>query len=269
MGGLVLAALVALGNFFRERIFAVVRRLRTKQPAPPPPPPPPPIPRPPVASFVPRLDRENRDILEQLKQELTPEKNQLVVLWGAGGVGKTALAAEAARTFKSVSGQRVVWASAENRADFTLNILLDEIAAQSGRFDLQRLSRESKASDIRAVIAAAPTLVVLDNFETISSEEQFSCANWLRNGAPCPALITTREKIEQAHNIPVDSMSLKEAASLLDLLIGQVRISTYLGYLTKKKAIRVKRHASSAKRCRSLRNSDRPSRIPFENHCNA
>ncbi len=221
IGGLVLAILATLWNFLSERIRTVFKRLRVKQPSAPPLPPPPRIPRPPTVSFVPRLDRENRDILERLKQELAPEKGQLVVLWGPGGVGKTALAAEGARAFKSVSGQRVVWASAENRADFTLNVLLDEIAAQLGRSELRHLSRESKAAEIRAAIAPTPTLVVLDNFETISPGEQIGCANWLRKEAPCPALITTREKIEQAHNIPVDSMSLKEAASLLDLLIGQ------------------------------------------------
>ncbi len=239
IGGLVLAALAALGNFFKERIFATFKRLTARQPSEPPAPSPPPIPRPPVASFVPRLDHENRDILEQLKQELAPAKNQLVVLWGPGGVGKTALAAESARAFKDIAGQRVVWASAENRADFSLNILLDEIAAQLGRSDLRRLSRDSKAEEIRTAIAPAPTLVVLDNFETISLGEQVDCANWLRKEAPCPALITTREKIEQAHNIPVDSMSSTEAASLLDLLIGQAGNSRAFEGLSRENIIHV------------------------------
>lgn len=243
IGGLVLAVLLAvlaaLRKFFSEQILAFFKRLWAKQPPSPPLPPPPSIPRPPVVSFVPRLDRQNRDILEQLRQELAPEKIELVVLWGPGGVGKTALAAEAARGFKSASGQRVVWVSAENRTDFSLNILLDEIASQLGRSDLRRLSRESKSADIRAVIAPTPTLIVLDNFETISAKEQGDCANWLRKDAPCPALITTREKIELAHNIPVDTMSSKEAAALLDLLIEQAGSSRAFEGLSRESIVRV------------------------------
>src|ERR1051325_2411722 len=53
------------------------------------------IPSPPKVGFVSRKDRDDRDFVERLKQELVPGQNQLVVLWGAGGVGKTAIAAEA------------------------------------------------------------------------------------------------------------------------------------------------------------------------------
>jgi tetratricopeptide (TPR) repeat protein len=80
---------------------------------------------------------------------------------------------------------------------------------------------------------------VLDNFETIPAKEQLGCADWLRKEAPCPALITTREKIEQAHNIPVDAMSSKEAASLLDLLIGQAGNSKAFEGLNRESIIHV------------------------------
>ncbi|HEY6345757.1 MAG TPA: DUF4062 domain-containing protein [Bryobacteraceae bacterium] len=65
------------------------------------------IPRPPVVGFVARRDRQGRDILARLKDELTPERRQFVALWGAGGVGKTTLAAEAARAWVTQFGSRL------------------------------------------------------------------------------------------------------------------------------------------------------------------
>ncbi len=67
-----------------------------------------------------------------LKAELAPERSQLIVLWGEGGIGKTTLAAEAARELFAVFANRILWTSADGREDFTLLTLLDEIATQLG-----------------------------------------------------------------------------------------------------------------------------------------
>jgi len=98
------------------------------------------IPRPPVVGFVARRDKQGHDILAQLGEELAPQSSQLVALWGAGGVGKTTLAAQAARAWAAQFGSRLVWAGAERRADFTFATLLDEIATQLGRADLRQLT---------------------------------------------------------------------------------------------------------------------------------
>src|SRR2546423_795853 len=76
------------------------------------------IPRPPVIGFVARRDKDGHDIVELLKEELAPGKNQLLSLWGPGGIGKTTLAAEAARALSESYKQRIVWVSADGRADF-------------------------------------------------------------------------------------------------------------------------------------------------------
>ncbi|HKP73361.1 MAG TPA: NB-ARC domain-containing protein, partial [Pyrinomonadaceae bacterium] len=145
--------------------------------------------------------------MQQLKEDLAPDKNQLVVLWGAGGVGKTTLAVEAAQALGAVFGRRMVWASPELRADLTLATLLDEIAAQLGRADLRPLAFEPKEEGVRALLAEAHTLVILDNFETIAPGEQTRCAEWLARRAPCPALITTRQKVAVtgARNISINA----------------------------------------------------------------
>ncbi|MET0622972.1 MAG: tetratricopeptide repeat protein [Pyrinomonadaceae bacterium] len=178
-----------------------------------------PIPRPPVVGFVPRHDAGG-SIVARLQEELAPHRSQLVALWGAGGVGKTTLSAEAARGLEA-AGQRVVWVSADGRANFTLSTLLDDIAAQCGRTDLRPLALEPKEEAVRGLIAEAPTLIVLDNFETIPPDEQPLCVNFLAEKARCPALITTRESIDEARSIPLRPMRAEEGSALLDRLVEQ------------------------------------------------
>src|SRR5438105_13940671 len=84
-----------------QELLAVIRdeplRRGEPQPAPKNAPPPPPIPRPPSFGFVARRDERGRDIVERLRDELAPGRDQLVTLSGPGGIGKTTRAAEAAR----------------------------------------------------------------------------------------------------------------------------------------------------------------------------
>lgn len=182
---------------------------------------PPLIPRPPVVGFVARRDDKGRDIIERLKEELAPQRNQLVALWGAGGVGKTTLAAEAVRALTLDHKHRVVWTSAERRADFTFSTFLDEIASRLNHDDVLRLAIESKAAKLQAIVASVPTLIVLDNFETILPEESKRCVEFLIQQSRCPTLITTREVIDGALNIPIDAMSVAEAQEFLERFIKQ------------------------------------------------
>lgn len=185
-------------------------------------PPPALLPRPPIVGFVARRDEAERDIVQRLRDELTPEKNQLVALWGAGGVGKTTLAAEAVREIIK-SGQRVIWVSADGRTNFTLSTLLDDIAEQLGRTDLRPLAIEQKDAAVHALIAHAPMLIVLDNFETISPAEQLLCIDFLAQRARCPVLITTREWRENVYSISLHPMRPDEANDFLDRVISQTR----------------------------------------------
>jgi tetratricopeptide (TPR) repeat protein len=206
-----------------KSIRSVVDELLNATPSVPPPPKaqantalPPSIPRPPAVGFVARRNAEGRDIVEQLQEELAPGRNQLVVLWGAGGVGKTTLAVEAAQALSGVFERRIVWASPELRADLTLATLLDEIATQLGRADLRPFAFEPKEDGVLALLAEAHALIVLDNFETITLAEQPRCAEWLAKRARCPALITTRQRITNAHNISIHAMTPAEANEFVE-----------------------------------------------------
>src|SRR5215510_2572279 len=178
------------------------------------------IPRPPRVGFVARRDQNGRDLIERLREELAPERRQIVTLWGPGGAGKTTLAAEAARAMADQFRGRIVWTGPQLRADFTASAMLDEIATRLGRADLRTASTADKPELVRALLAESPALVVLDNFETISEEGQPQCVEWLI-GAPCTVLITTREKIDQTRSVQIAAMSLEESQDFLSRLIEE------------------------------------------------
>lgn len=180
------------------------------------------IPRPPIIGFVARRDEQGRDIVERLKEELAPQGSQLVTLSGPGGVGKTTLAAETARALKDVFKGRIVWSSAEGRADFTLSTLLDEISTQLGRADLRPLAPDAKAAQVHALVAESPTLIVLDNYETIADEAKKNIEEWFSR-AQCPALITSRHRINSTLYVKVAAMSPEEAQEFLGKVIGQTQ----------------------------------------------
>ena len=180
------------------------------------------IPRPPVFGFVARRDESGRNIVERLKEELAPKKNQLVTLSGPGGVGKTTLAAATARALKEPFGGRIVWSSAEGRADFTLSTLLDDIATQLGRADLRTLAPDAKEAQVYALVADPPAFVVLDNYETIAPDAQKRIEQWFAH-AQCSALFTSRQRIGATLPIPIAAMSPKEAEDFLKRLIAQTQ----------------------------------------------
>ncbi|HEY0173241.1 MAG TPA: tetratricopeptide repeat protein [Pyrinomonadaceae bacterium] len=183
------------------------------------------IPRPPVVGFVARRDEQGHDTLELLAEELAPEKNQLVALWGPGGSGKTTLAAEFVRSVAGVFGGRVAWVSALGRVDFSLATLLDEIAIRLGREELRKPAPEQKAAKVATLVSSEPTLVVLDNFETISEEVQRLCLDFLARAAACPALITTRWHInrDDVYNVPLAAMTMEEAREFLGRVVEHTR----------------------------------------------
>jgi tetratricopeptide (TPR) repeat protein len=186
--------------------------------------PPPQVPTSHLTEYVRRHDEKGRDILERLKEAFTPGQKGLIALWGKGGVGKTRIAAEAASALTDRFKQRIVWASAEKRSDFTFSTLLDEIAKQLDQPDLLRLAQGPKEESVLELIASAPAFVVLDNFETVESpDERAKCVEFLIQCANCYSLITSRQKIASARNIPIKGMSSTEAHEFLEQLIEQTQ----------------------------------------------
>lgn len=179
-----------------------------------------PVPRPPVIGFVRRRDPRGRDIVERLKEELKPGRGRLVALWGAGGIGKTILAAEAVRGLQVAYENRVVWSSADGRLEYSLLSLLDDIAVQLSSANMRTLAPSEREKQVRTLAAGA--LVVLDNYQTIASAEQKRIEAWLKR-TKCSALLTTRAKMRGAVLIPVSAMTHEEAAEFLEKLAAQTR----------------------------------------------
>lgn len=178
------------------------------------------IPRPPSFGFVARRDAQGRDIVERLREELAPGRNQLVTLSGPGGIGKSTLAAQTARELQKTYGPRVVWSSADGRTDFSLPSLLDDIATQLGHAKLRTLAPSDKEEHVRALVADA--LVVLDNYETVAEPEQKRIEAWFAS-TQCSALFTSRPKVEGTVFVPISAMSREEAAEFLEKLTAQTQ----------------------------------------------
>ena len=189
-----------------------------------PPAPPSRIPHAPTIGFVARRDAEGGDIVERLKAELAPGRTQAATLSGPGGVGKSTLAAEAARELKEAFGGRVVWSSADGRGEFTLSTLLDDTLTQLDRADLRGLVPTAKAEQAHALVADPSVLVVMDNYETIEPAAQEDIRKWLVR-AQCSALITSRHKVGETVHIPVAAMSPEEAREFLEKVIRQTQDS--------------------------------------------
>lgn len=178
------------------------------------------IPRPPVIGFVSRRDPQGRDIVARLRDELAPGRDQLVTLSGPGGIGKTTLAAEAARSLQEAYEHRVVWSSADGRADFTFLSLLDDIATQLGSAGLRTLAPAEKEEQVRALAAGA--LVVLDNYETVAEAERARVEAWFKR-TRCSTLFTSRPRVPNTVFVPVSAMSRAEAAEFLEKLTAQTQ----------------------------------------------
>lgn len=175
--------------------------------------------RPPAPKFVTRRDGEGRDLVERLTQELSPQENKSVTLWGVGGVGKTTLGFEVACHWEKVYGGRVVWSDAATHADYTLESLLDDVVKQLDQPEI-KLPREEKAR-AAALLAAAPTLVVLDSYEMISPGSQPFINDWL-SPAKCVVLFISRAKVDDSlKNITVPPMTPDESEQLLKMWVEE------------------------------------------------
>ncbi|MCB0626494.1 MAG: hypothetical protein KDC43_21895, partial [Saprospiraceae bacterium] len=135
--------------------------------------------------FVDRPE-ERKSIEDPLRS--TEEFIRIIVVRGMAGTGKTAIAAEAARSVQS-HFRRVIWASA-NDAPIALEDLLD-IVLRSLNYRSDRLSLEEKKNKVAELFRKAPYLLVVDSFERMRDKEvdKFLAEHLF---FPSKVLITTR-----------------------------------------------------------------------------
>ncbi|HEV7681692.1 MAG TPA: TIR domain-containing protein [Pyrinomonadaceae bacterium] len=181
------------------------------------------VPSPPDTGFVARKGEKGKDIVELLKEALKPRMSTtsaVVALTGPGGAGKTTVAAETARRLSEVFRRRVVWINA-TAPNFTLSTLLNEIASQLRSPNLRALPLERKEKEVSARTMEHPTLIVVDNFESVAVVARSSCLNFLSKKARCSVLINFPGPTPTARNVFLTGMSDEEAGHFLNLLLAQ------------------------------------------------
>jgi len=170
--------------------------------------------------------------LETIAKYLLPEDRSWgVVLDGPGGMGKTALALEAAHRAPAEHFPLKLWITAKNRellpegehrltdhrvSDY--HAMINELGRALGREDIPRAVPEERPNLVRHALANHRALLVLDNLETFSAEERRRVFDLLVNlPAACRAIVTSRRPGGSAtgHNLSLDKLEREAADELL------------------------------------------------------
>jgi len=193
-------------------------------------PPPPPVPRSTLPGRRPFFGRTAE--LATVAAALSPEARTWgVVLDGPGGMGKTALALEAAHRAPAERYALKLWITAKNRdlhpdgekplkdqrvVDFDDLVL--ELALALGRDDLRRISAEDRPREVWRALAGSRALLVMDNLETLNPASRgriFELLGTLPDG--CRAIVTSRRRDAAygGHALRLDRLERDAADELL------------------------------------------------------
>src|SRR5205085_205016 len=150
-------------------------------------------------------DKEMGVVMRALSPE---DRTWGVLLDGIGGIGKSALAVEAAYRCKE-SGQfaAFIFVSAKQNileperirelkpAARTLDEFLNESARVLDRTDIAKLAGDDKRRALLDALRELRALLIYDNLETLSKDEQEALADFLRElPSGCKAIITSRRR---------------------------------------------------------------------------
>jgi tetratricopeptide (TPR) repeat protein len=172
-------------------------------------------------------EEEIRTIL----QSLQPNSRTFIIgIEGIGGVGKSTLATEVSyRCIENDLFESVIWISAKESIltlhgiepvipeAKTLSDILITIGTSLGNPTIGNLSIQDQIKRAYNLLARQTTLLVLDNFESLSKNEQRDILDFLRRSPiTLKVAITSRERVSEGQIIRLQGLSFEESNALLE-----------------------------------------------------
>ena len=169
--------------------------------------------------------------INAILQSLQPNSRTFIIgIEGIGGVGKSTLATEVSyRCIENDLFESVIWISAKESIltlhgiepvipeAKTLSDILITIGASLGNPTIGNLSIQDQIKRAYNLLARQTTLLVLDNFESLSKTEQRDILDFLRRSPiTLKVAITSRERVSEGQIIRLQGLSFEESNALLE-----------------------------------------------------
>jgi len=169
--------------------------------------------------------------IKAILQSLQPNSRTFIIgIEGIGGVGKSALAIEVSyRCIENDLFESVIWISAKESIltlhgiepvipeAKTLSDILITIGTNLGNPTIGNLSIQEQIKRAYNLLSRRTTLLVLDNFESLSKNEQRDVLDFLRRSPiTLKVVITSRERVAEGQIIRLQGLSFEESNALLD-----------------------------------------------------
>src|SRR5512138_836487 len=169
--------------------------------------------------------------LKTILGSLQPNSRTFIIgIEGVGGVGKSALAIEVShRCLENDLFEAVIWISAQESIltlhgiepvipeAKTLSDILITIGTSLGNPTIGNLSMQEQIRRAYNLLARQTTLLILDNFESLSKTEQREILDFLRRSPiTLKVIITSRERVSEGQVIRLQGLSFEESNALLE-----------------------------------------------------
>jgi LuxR family glucitol operon transcriptional activator len=169
--------------------------------------------------------------LKTILHSLQPNSRTFIIgIEGIGGVGKSALAIETSYLcVENELFESVIWISAKESIltlhgiepvipeAKTLSDILITIGTNLGNPTIGNLVIKDQIHRAYNLLSRQSTLLILDNFESLSKQEQRDILDFLRNSPmTLKVIITSRERVSEGQIIRLQGLSYEESTALLD-----------------------------------------------------
>lgn len=171
------------------------------------------------------------DELKSIFESLHPNSRTFIIgVEGIGGVGKSALATEVShRCVEKELFESVIWISSKESVltlhgiepiipeAKSLSDILITIGTSLGNPTIGNLSIQDQIKRAYNLLARNTTLLVLDNFESLSKNEQHDILDFLRRSPiTLKVIVTSRERVTEGQIIRLQGLSFDESNALLE-----------------------------------------------------